>query len=69
MTSTKEEKEVRISQSKISSYPMKKHDDPELARRFGYPMHPMTPDSAPVGSPPDEQHSPAVPKELQKKGK
>lgn len=60
---------MRISQSKISSYPMKMHDDPELAKKMGMPMHPMSP-AAPLMVPKiPEIRSPAVPAGLRKKGK
>ena len=58
---------MKISQSKISSYPMKMHDDPELAKRLGMPMNPMSPPDLTPHIP--ETRSPAVPEELKKKGK
>ena len=60
---------MKISQSKISSYPKQKHDAPDLAKRFGYPMNPQTPDSASVATGGQPSRSPAVPEELLKKGK
>jgi len=60
---------AKITQEKLPSYPKQKHDAPDIAKRFGYPMNPQTPDDAVVATGGKSSPSPAVPKELFKKGK